>query len=138
MYENVNEIPPNLDWRDRGAVTAVESQGGCVAALEGINQIKTGNLVSLSEQQILYCITTADSCQGGWMENAFDLVAQNQGLDSDADNPYQAIEGTCSANKPSSLGAMITGHQNVPLNNEKALVMAVANQPVSVAIDPSG
>ena len=34
--------------------------------------------------------------------------------------------------------ATITGYEDVPVNNEKALQKAVANQPVSVAIDASG
>lgn len=33
---------------------------------------------------------------------------------------------------------MIDGHENVPANNENALMKAVANQPVSVAIDAGG
>lgn len=32
----------------------------------------------------------------------------------------------------------IDGHENVPENNEDALMKAVAHQPVSVAIDASG
>ena len=32
----------------------------------------------------------------------------------------------------------IDGHENVPQNDEKALMKAVANQPVSVAIDAGG
>lgn len=32
----------------------------------------------------------------------------------------------------------IDGHENVPRNNEKALLNAVANQPVSVSIEASG
>lgn len=32
----------------------------------------------------------------------------------------------------------IDGHENVPENNEYALAQAVANQPVSVAIDAGG
>ena len=32
----------------------------------------------------------------------------------------------------------IDGHENVPPNNEDALLKAVANQPVSVAIDAGG
>lgn len=32
----------------------------------------------------------------------------------------------------------IDGHENVPANDENALMKAVANQPVSVAIDASG
>lgn len=33
---------------------------------------------------------------------------------------------------------VIDGHENVPENNEEALMKAVANQPVSVAIDAGG
>lgn len=33
---------------------------------------------------------------------------------------------------------MIDGHENVPANDEEALMKAVANQPVSVAIEASG
>lgn len=33
---------------------------------------------------------------------------------------------------------VIDGHENVPENNENALMKAVANQPVSVAIDAGG
>lgn len=33
---------------------------------------------------------------------------------------------------------MIDGHEDVPENNEDALMQAVANQPVSVAIEASG
>ncbi|CAI9783736.1 unnamed protein product [Fraxinus pennsylvanica] len=50
---------------------------------------------------------------------------------------FKANEGTCSTDKPSSLPTMITGHQSVPMNNETSLLMDVANQPVSVRIDPS-
>ena len=32
----------------------------------------------------------------------------------------------------------IDGHEDVPHNNENALLKAVANQPVSVAIDAGG
>ncbi|KAB2621640.1 ervatamin-B-like [Pyrus ussuriensis x Pyrus communis] len=52
--------------------------------------------------------------------------------------PYQAKDGgickTASA-APASGAITITGYENVPANNEDALLKAVASQPVSVAID---
>ncbi|KAG6777143.1 hypothetical protein POTOM_016947 [Populus tomentosa] len=62
-YENLSDIPASMDWRDAGAVTPVKHQGRCgscwafsaVAAIEGIIKLKTGNLISLSEQQLVDC-----------------------------------------------------------------------------------
>ncbi|KAL8468226.1 hypothetical protein ACS0TY_031459 [Phlomoides rotata] len=56
-YANVSAVPSSIDWRKKGAVTGVKDQGQCgccwafsaVAATEGINQLATGTLVSLSE-----------------------------------------------------------------------------------------
>ncbi|KAL1809896.1 hypothetical protein ACET3Z_026886 [Daucus carota] len=45
---------------------------------------------------------------------------------------------TCNANKEANHAATITGHEDVPANSESALLKAVANQPISVAIDASG
>lgn len=47
---------------------------GAVAAIEGLIKIKTGNLVSLSEQQIIDCISTSDACNGGWMDMFLNLL----------------------------------------------------------------
>ncbi|XP_052622760.1 uncharacterized protein LOC111920507 [Lactuca sativa] len=52
-YENVTAIPSSMDWRKKGAVTPVKDQGQC--AMEGITQLKTGKLVSLSEQELVDC-----------------------------------------------------------------------------------
>ncbi|KAK8712288.1 hypothetical protein V6N13_147528 [Hibiscus sabdariffa] len=65
-YAEFTQIPASLNWRTNGAVTAVKDQEQCaVAATEGATQIKTGNLVSLSEQQVLDCSSNNDGCNGG-------------------------------------------------------------------------
>ncbi|KAL3534315.1 hypothetical protein ACH5RR_002776 [Cinchona calisaya] len=66
-------------------------------------------------------------------------LAQNcHGLRTESNYPYQAVDGTCNTNKEASPSAKIIGQENVSANNEAALFKAVANQPVSVAIDASG
>ncbi|XP_058758097.1 senescence-specific cysteine protease SAG39-like [Vicia villosa] len=147
-YENVSAIPSTVDWRKKGAVTPVKNQGQCgccwafsaVAATEGIHQLSTGKLISLSEQELVDCDTKGEDqgCEGGLMDNAFKFIIQNHGLDTEAEYPYQGVDGTCNANKASVYAATITGYEDVPANNEQALQKAVANQPISVAIDASG
>ncbi|CAN1291421.1 unnamed protein product [Linum perenne] len=144
MYENVERVPPSVDWRKKGAVTPVKDQGQCgscwafstVVAVEGINYIKTKKLVSLSEQELVDCDTAENQgCNGGLMEYAFEFIKENGGLSSEDAYPYHAQDGTCDSVKEDAPVVSIDGHQNVPKNNEDALLKAVANQPVSVAID---
>ncbi|KAM0066385.1 putative papain protein [Helianthus debilis subsp. tardiflorus] len=72
---DINAIPPRMDWREHNAVTPVKNQGQCgscftfaaVGAIEGINAIRTGQLLSLSEQQLLDCDSSDRTflCEGG-------------------------------------------------------------------------
>ncbi|GJV32168.1 senescence-specific cysteine protease SAG39-like protein [Tanacetum coccineum] len=147
-YENVTAVPSSMDWRTKGAVTPIKDQGQCgccwafsaVAAMEGITQLKTGKLVSLSEQELVDCDTSGvdQGCEGGLMDNAFEFIVSNKGLATESNYPYKGTDGTCNSNEESNAAATITGHEDVPANSETALLKAVASQPVSVAIDASG
>ncbi|KAL6841023.1 hypothetical protein ACP4OV_028992 [Aristida adscensionis] len=144
-YENlsIDALPTTVDWRTKGAVTPIKNQGQCgccwafsaVAAMEGIVKLSTGNLISLSEQELVDCdIHSMDEgCEGGWMDSAFDFVIKNGGLTTESGYPYKAVDGKCKNGSKSA--ATIKGHEDVPANNEAALMKAVANQPVSVAVD---
>ncbi|XP_076923975.1 senescence-specific cysteine protease SAG39-like [Bidens hawaiensis] len=147
-YVNLTTVPSSMDWRQKGAVTPVKDQGQCgccwafsaVAATEGINKLSTGNLISLSEQELVDCDTSGEDqgCNGGLMDEAFKFIIQNSGITTETNYPYQGIDGTCSTTKESSHVAKITGYEDVPASSEAALLKAVAMQPVSVAIDASG
>ncbi|GJT66803.1 senescence-specific cysteine protease SAG39-like protein [Tanacetum coccineum] len=148
QYENVTAVPSSMDWRTKGAVTPIKDQGQCgccwafsaVAAMEGITQLKTGKLISLSEQELVDCDTSGvdQGCEGGLMDNAFDFIVSNKGLTTESNYPYKGVDGTATDTEKSNSAATITGHEDVPANSESALLKAVASQPVSVAIDASG
>ncbi|CAK9144597.1 unnamed protein product [Ilex paraguariensis] len=147
MYQNVNIVPPSVDWRKKGAVTPVKDQGLCgscwafstVVGIEGINQIKTNKLVSLSEQELVDCDTKEnEGCNGGLMDLAYDFAKKNGGLTTEANYPYKAEDGNCDAQKANSPAVSIDGHEDVPVNDEDAMLKAAANQPLSVAIDAGG
>lgn len=142
-YANAH-APASMDWRKEGAVTEVKNQGMCgscwafstTGAIEGINKIKTGKLVSLSEQQLVSCDTEQDmGCNGGLMDFAFDYVVQNGGIDTEKDYGYWAWGLPCQSRREHDRPAVrIDGHEDVPVNDKDALRKAVANQPVSVGI----
>ncbi|XP_042499408.1 vignain-like [Macadamia integrifolia] len=148
MYKNFKDVPSSIDWRAKGAVTPIKNQGQCgscwtfstVVAVEGINQIRTQNLIPLSEQQLVDCDKGDgnNGCNGGLMEYAFEYIKNNGGITTETSYPYTARDGLCDVSKMNAPMVTIDGHENVPSSDETALMQAVANQPISVAIDAGG
>eukprot|EP00249_Psilotum_nudum_P008169 c21087_g1_i1 orf=403-1842(-) len=146
-YENVKDIPDSIDWREKGAVTPVKDQGSCgscwafatVGGVEGINQIVTKELISLSEQELVDCDTVQDQgCNGGLMDYAYSFIISNGGIDTEEDYPYTAFDGRCDVNRRNARVVTIDDYEDVPSGDEDSLLKAVANQPVSVAIEGGG
>ncbi|KAL7738275.1 hypothetical protein ACLKA6_006606 [Drosophila palustris] len=143
------EIPPAIDWRSMGAVTSVKNQDQCVSCwafaavgtLEGQHFLKTGQLISLSAQNLVDCATNAfdtGGCDGGDFKQALRYVEDNEGIDTESSYPYKAVQQPCRFD-PRRIGATVRGIASVEENSEAALAYAVATKgPIAVAIDASG
>lgn len=138
--------PSSVDWVSRGAVTTPRQQGQCgscwafatVATIESANQIYTGQLLDLSEQELVDCDSGNHGCNGGWMTNAYGWVERNGGIDVERDYPYAARyttnAGMCNVLHAGRKEVTIDGFRSVPMGYADQLHAAVAQQPVAVAI----
>lgn len=138
-------LPSHVDWRKEGYVTPVKNQEACgscwafsaTGCLEGQMYKKTGNLISLSEQNLVDCSTKQGNlgCGGGLPSWAYQYINSNGGLDSEQSYPYEGIDGKCRFDE-SNVVAEVTGCVAVPSGSEDALKTSVATVgPISVAID---
>jgi cathepsin L len=104
--DHVDDLPQSVDWREKGVVTPVKSQGGCgscwafatTAVLESHIAIRTGTLFELSMQQFVSCMSNpracggTGGCAGATSELAFEHV-ENFGIVSEWNFGYQSFHG---------------------------------------------
>ncbi|KAL3076197.1 hypothetical protein niasHT_038334 [Heterodera trifolii] len=145
---NSSTLPEKLDWREKGAVTEVKDQGDCgscwafsaTGAIEGaLAQKKSSKIISLSEQNLVDCSSKYgnEGCDGGLMDNAFEYVRDNNGLDTEESYPYEAVTGKCQF-KNETVGGTVVSFKDLKEGDEEQLKIAVATiGPISVALDAS-
>ncbi|GAA47434.1 cathepsin F [Clonorchis sinensis] len=93
----------SFDWRDHGAVGPVLDQGKCgscwafstIGNIEGQWFLKTGELLSLSEQQLIDCDNVDEGCNGGYPPKTYGAVIKMGGLELNSDYPYKALAEKC-------------------------------------------
>ena len=132
-----------VDWRSAGAVTPVKDQKACgscwsfstTGALEGAHFIASGELLSLSEQQLMDCSWKFGnlSCGGGLMDSAFNY-AKTTPITTEAQYPYTAMFHTSCGYVAGTGKVQVSSYYDVTLNSAQALKDAIALGPVSVAI----
>ena len=144
-------VEASVDWRTKNAVTPVKNQKQCgscwsfstTGALEGIYAIKRGNLVSFSEQQLVDCDFiraggTSLGCNGGDMKSAMEWIGKNNGLCTESAYPYVSGEtktnGPCQKTCSIVSGSDISTTVSVSANSDNAMMTALAQQPVSIAV----
>jgi C1A family cysteine protease len=152
VTEVLGDLPKSVDWVEKGAVTPVKDQGQCgscwsfstTGSLEGAYFIQQGDLVSFSEQQLVDCDNFKNGgrdlgCNGGMMDRAFDWIHKNGGLCDEADYPYESgvtkTAGTCTKTCSIIADSKIASYVDVTPSSDSAMMTAIAQQPVSVAIE---
>ncbi|EDV41724.2 uncharacterized protein Dana_GF17358, isoform A [Drosophila ananassae] len=138
-------LPENIDWRSLGAVTPVKNQKYCdscwafaaAGALEGQHFRHTGNLVSLSEQNLLDCSVSNNGCKSGLASRAFLDIKKEGGIATESSYSYEATQKLCRLNN-ATFGASDTGFVQLEFGNETQLAIAVATVgPIAVSLDSS-
>jgi len=116
--------------------------GGCWSfstseTVESAVAIASGQLLSLSEQEIIACTQNPQhcggtgGCEGATQELGFGLIAKN-GAVTETTWPYAARDTTCDMTGKKVV-AGITGYVALPANNYTALVNAATTMPIAIS-----
>ncbi|XP_037917795.1 procathepsin L-like isoform X1 [Hermetia illucens] len=139
-------VPDSFDWREKGGVTPVKFQGlecgacwsfAVTGSIEGHVFRKTGQLINLSEQNLVDCSTDYGNtgCDGGYHDYGYEYVIENQGISKAEPYPYLEKQEKCQY-KETERGTMIKGYVALPPGNETLIKEVVATLgPVAASVN---
>jgi len=136
------ELPKEFDWRAQNAVTEVKNQGQCGSCwafsvtgnVEGQYAVKHGQLLDLSEQELVDCDTRDNGCGGGLPENAYKTLLEIGGLETEADYGYDGKDEACKFNR-SRVAAKVSGGVEIGQNETQMAQWLLKNGPISVGLN---
>ncbi|RQM21992.1 hypothetical protein B5M09_009890 [Aphanomyces astaci] len=136
----VNVTATSADWTTSKCLSPVRNQGSCgscwafstIGAAETAHCLASGQLLDLSEQQLVSCSKNGGSmgCSGGWPQAAMDWLKDGACLESTY--PYTAQTGSCST---SCAKTKLSFGQTIKSTGEDKLASALDSQPVSVLVE---
>jgi len=147
-------VGANVDWRTKGVISTPKDQGGCgscwtfstAETIESYSALKTGTLLTLSEQQILDCTPNPNDCGGtggcggGTVELASARIIAMGGLTQEKDYPYQSGDGQnfkCDMTKFKP-AVRLANYFDLPSNQLNPVIQHVSTVgPLSISVDAS-
>uniref|UniRef100_A0A8C1SCE6 Cathepsin F n=1 Tax=Cyprinus carpio TaxID=7962 RepID=A0A8C1SCE6_CYPCA len=134
--------PDSWDWRDHGAVGPVKNQGMCGSCwafsvtgnIEGQWFKKTGQLLSLSEQELVDCDKLDQACGGGLPSNAYEAIEKLGGLETETDYNYTGHKQSCDFSS-GKVAAYINSSVELPDSENEIAAWLAENGPVSAALN---
>ncbi|RLO12477.1 hypothetical protein DYB28_014948, partial [Aphanomyces astaci] len=142
LPELANERASEADWSTSKCNSPIPNQGQCgscwafasIGTVETAHCIATGELLDLSEQQLVSCDKTNNGCNGGNPLQAIDSM--QQGVCTEESYPYKSGKGgqsgTCQTSctkKKLSIG------KTKRTTGESSLMTVLQSQPAAVAVE---
>lgn len=148
------DLPASVDWREKGAVSAVKNQGRCGSCwafattemIESYHAIETNStILDLSSQQVTSCTPNPLSCggTGGCMGSIPQLgYTYIQLFGQTTEDSYPYISGSTTETEDCEYDFLntapvvgITGYNTLPANNQDAVMTHLAEVgPLAIAV----
>jgi len=139
VHKLKSQLPPKIDWRDRGVVGPVQNQGACgnpgifasVDNIASVAAIANGyHYVQLSLSQFMTCMDNGNGCDGGEAGDVYRYLRNESGAVAPAGTNFSIDSCT-----KFPVAALVAGVVSL-LNSEVAIANAlVESGPVFVTVD---
>ncbi|CAF0800476.1 unnamed protein product [Adineta steineri] len=135
--------PEAFDWRNHSAVTDVKNQGQCGSCwafsvtgnIEGVWKVKKGDLIPLSEQELVDCDKVDEGCNGGFMTDAYGQIINMSGLMTEADYKYEGKQHDQCLLDKTKIKVNIDGYLNITSDENEMAEWLANNAPISIGLN---